>query len=524
MLSKHRRRQGPLAVAAIAAAIACGVTPAPAAAQTPAAKAPAASAKAANATKGASRPSSPQKPKAPIANKNIALGEAAVPAQPKALLSHGCLDATHGRWLSSRFEASDVPADLRERVDRLVLPPAAAEASSDGPTRNDSCLPFAAVRTPAGNRIESLALMPAASTPPGSSGDLQRAMLVLRSPEAGQTSTTRWQDLGGPGATGERELWLPAATLLAGDAAEQVPARWQRELALLVRQMKKHTSAPESATVRIVLRREAVVVDGGEPRAGGGGSGGSAESAEPEENIVAVELIDTPTGRALDSAIWMARADAPSGFVSAGGGDYERVLWQAPVDFRRISRGVGSATVIVRKRVFAAPKTPGGKPRVVVRSFRSRGQHQGIDFAAPTGTQVVTVAEGTVVHAAPNGGYGNLVIVDHGGGVTTYYAHLSAFGPGIAEGARVERGQEIGLVGSTGMSTGPHLHYEIRREGKYLDPADPAQALANWALSADEHEPVLTRLLQLSMTRAQGLAAARAPAIAAHRSTGAEAE
>ena len=276
---------------------------------------------------------------------------------------------------------------------------------------------------------------------------------------------------------------------MGGDPAEQIPARWQRELALLLRQMKKHNGASDDAWVRLVL----------------------LDAAEAGTQLLAVELVDEGL-HAIDSAIWIARNGSPSGFVSTGGGDYERVLWQSPVDYRRISRGVGSSTVVVRRRVVAPPRTPGGKPRVLIRSFRTRGQHLGVDFAAPPGTTVVTVAEGTVAHAGKQGGYGNLVVIDHGGNITTYYAHLSAFGAGIQEGARVERGQEIGLVGSTGMSTGPHLHYEIRKDGVYLDPADPAQALANWSLQAEEYDAVLTRLLQLSLSRATAFArAGRAP-------------
>ncbi|MBL8347432.1 MAG: M23 family metallopeptidase, partial [Rubrivivax sp.] len=143
-------------------------------------------------------------------------------------------------------------------------------------------------------------------------------------------------------------------------------------------------------------------------------------------------------------------------------------------------------------------------------------------FAAPTGTPVVTVADGTVLHAGRSGGYGNLVVVDHGGGVTTYYAHLSAYGAGVQEGAKVERGQEIGQVGSTGQSTGPHLHYEIRREGRYLDPADPVQSLPTWGLAAEEHQAVLTRLLALSLSREGAFVrATRQPAIAAAPQTAA---
>ncbi|MEC9342313.1 MAG: M23 family metallopeptidase [Pseudomonadota bacterium] len=95
--------------------------------------------------------------------------------------------------------------------------------------------------------------------------------------------------------------------------------------------------------------------------------------------------------------------------------------------------------------------------------------HSGIDFGAPIGTSVKATAAGTVIDAGRNGGYGNMVEIDHGDGITTRYAHLSRVK--VKSGDRVERGSVIGLAGSTGRSTGPHLHYEIRRKGKAVDPA-----------------------------------------------------
>lgn len=95
--------------------------------------------------------------------------------------------------------------------------------------------------------------------------------------------------------------------------------------------------------------------------------------------------------------------------------------------------------------------------------------HPGFDLAAPTGTTVDAAAAGTVTHAGPAGTYGNLITIDHGGGVETRYAHLSA--TSVKAGDQVVAGQPIGAVGTTGYSTGPHLHFEVRRDGHAIDPA-----------------------------------------------------
>ncbi|MBV8498885.1 MAG: peptidoglycan DD-metalloendopeptidase family protein [Candidatus Eremiobacteraeota bacterium] len=95
--------------------------------------------------------------------------------------------------------------------------------------------------------------------------------------------------------------------------------------------------------------------------------------------------------------------------------------------------------------------------------------HQGLDIAAPSGTTVTAAAAGTVIMAQWYGGYGNYILIDHGGGYSTGYGHLSAIY--VSTGQAVQRGQAIGAVGSTGQSTGPHLHFEIRIAGKPVDPA-----------------------------------------------------
>jgi murein DD-endopeptidase MepM/ murein hydrolase activator NlpD len=104
--------------------------------------------------------------------------------------------------------------------------------------------------------------------------------------------------------------------------------------------------------------------------------------------------------------------------------------------------------------------------------FGGLAMHAGIDFRAPTGTEIRSTGSGKVITAGFSGGYGNMVEVDHGLGLTTRYGHMSRVL--VGEGDTVEPGQLIGLSGSTGRSTGPHLHYEVRRNG---DPVDPMRFL-----------------------------------------------
>jgi murein DD-endopeptidase MepM/ murein hydrolase activator NlpD len=96
--------------------------------------------------------------------------------------------------------------------------------------------------------------------------------------------------------------------------------------------------------------------------------------------------------------------------------------------------------------------------------------HKGVDYAAANGTPVMAAGEGKVIFRGKKGGYGNTVIVQHGGNITTLYAHLSKFNRQARNGSRVKQGQTIGYVGQSGLATGPHLHYEYRKNGAYLNP------------------------------------------------------
>jgi murein DD-endopeptidase MepM/ murein hydrolase activator NlpD len=122
---------------------------------------------------------------------------------------------------------------------------------------------------------------------------------------------------------------------------------------------------------------------------------------------------------------------------------------RAPVSFRRIS------------------STFGRRKHPVLGTWR---QHQGMDYAANSGTPVRSIGDGTVISVGPNGGYGNLVEVRHPNGFVTRYGHLRAFASGLRRGTRVEIGQTIGYVGMTGLATGPHLHFEVLVGGQHRDP------------------------------------------------------
>lgn len=100
--------------------------------------------------------------------------------------------------------------------------------------------------------------------------------------------------------------------------------------------------------------------------------------------------------------------------------------------------------------------------------LKTKRFHSGIDIAAPSGVKVVAAGAGTIAFSGTLGSYGRTIIVDHGGGIMTLYAHNSRLS--VKEGDSVKKGQKVAEIGSTGLSTGPHLHFEVRKNGKYVDP------------------------------------------------------
>jgi len=151
------------------------------------------------------------------------------------------------------------------------------------------------------------------------------------------------------------------------------------------------------------------------------------------------------------------------------------------------------------------------EPRITSRFSSSRMHpvlhtaraHRGVDYAAATGAPVIAAASGVVISATYDGSNGRMVRIRHASGYESYYLHLSAFGRGIRAGVRVEQGQTVGLVGATGLATGPHLHYGLTRNGEFVNPlrehlnqppGEPIQADAMAAFTA-ERDHVLARLV-----------------------------
>jgi murein DD-endopeptidase MepM/ murein hydrolase activator NlpD len=151
-------------------------------------------------------------------------------------------------------------------------------------------------------------------------------------------------------------------------------------------------------------------------------------------------------------AAWFQSADGQlEGYFTPDGKGMRKAFLRAPLDFTRISSVFNPS----RRHPIS------GKVRA----------HRGIDYAAPTGTPIWAAGDGRIEFAGRKGGYGNTVIVDHGRGVTTLYAHMSRFGKNARGGRKVRQGELIGYVGSTGASTGPHLHYEYRVKGVHKNPS-----------------------------------------------------
>lgn len=134
--------------------------------------------------------------------------------------------------------------------------------------------------------------------------------------------------------------------------------------------------------------------------------------------------------------------------------------------------------------------------------------HQGVDFAAPTGTPIYAAGDGRVEIAKRNGGYGKYVRLRHTGEYSTAYAHLSRFAKGIEPGRRVRQGQVIGYVGTTGRSTGPHLHYEVLRNGAQINPLQIRQP-ANQQLAGADLERFRAEIARIDRLRADPARATR---------------
>jgi murein DD-endopeptidase MepM/ murein hydrolase activator NlpD len=138
-------------------------------------------------------------------------------------------------------------------------------------------------------------------------------------------------------------------------------------------------------------------------------------------------------------------------YFSADGHPIQQTFLQSPILFSRLTSGYSVARF-----------------HPILQTWRA---HTGVDFAAPAGTPVRITADGVVEFVGERGGYGNLVLIRHADDLSTYYGHLQGFSKGLKVGMTVRQGDLLGTVGMTGLATGPHLHYELRRLGQPFDPA-----------------------------------------------------
>ncbi|MFA8449187.1 MAG: peptidoglycan DD-metalloendopeptidase family protein [Bacteroidales bacterium] len=161
-------------------------------------------------------------------------------------------------------------------------------------------------------------------------------------------------------------------------------------------------------------------------------------------------------------AFWFESDSTDGSYYDDKAGSLRRSFLKAPLKYKRISSRFSNSRLHPKLKI--------------------RRPHHGVDYAAPTGTPVHAVGDGTVIKAKYSGGGGNMVKIKHNGTYSTAYLHLSKYGKGIRSGKRVKQGDVIGYVGSTGLSTGPHLDFRFYRNGVALNPlkvkSPPAKPVA----------------------------------------------
>ncbi len=186
------------------------------------------------------------------------------------------------------------------------------------------------------------------------------------------------------------------------------------------------------------------------------------------------------------TAVRYTNKQGNSSYYTAEGNSMRKAFIRTPVDFARISS-----------------KFSMGRKHPILNKIRA---HKGVDYAAPRGTPIKAAGDGKVLLAGRRGGYGNTIILQHGNTYTTLYGHMQGFAKGVKTGGTVKQGQVIGYIGTTGLSTGPHLHYEFQVNGVHVDPlgqklpmADPI-AKAERARFLAQSQPLMARMEQEKAT------------------------
>ncbi|AXK54157.1 MULTISPECIES: peptidoglycan DD-metalloendopeptidase family protein [Pseudomonas] len=186
------------------------------------------------------------------------------------------------------------------------------------------------------------------------------------------------------------------------------------------------------------------------------------------------------------TAVRYTNKQGSSSYYTADGNSMRKAFIRTPVDFARISSRFSM-----------------GRKHPILNKIRA---HKGVDYAAPRGTPIKAAGDGKVLLAGRRGGYGNTVIIQHGNTYRTLYGHMQGFAKGVKTGGSVKQGQVIGYIGTTGLSTGPHLHYEFQVNGVHVDPlgqklpmADPI-AKAERARFLQQSQPLMARMDQEKAT------------------------
>jgi murein DD-endopeptidase MepM/ murein hydrolase activator NlpD len=198
-------------------------------------------------------------------------------------------------------------------------------------------------------------------------------------------------------------------------------------------------------------------------------------------NILAAEFVNH--GKRYQ-AVHYTDISGKTDFYSLDGKSMRKTFLRSPVEFSRIS-----------SRFSLGRKHP------ILNRIRA---HKGVDYAASRGTPIKSTGNGKIVHRSKKGGYGNTIVIQHGSTYTTLYAHMSKYRGGLRVGSKVKQGQTIGYVGSSGLATGPHLHYEFRINGAHRDPLKvklPGADPLNKKYMADFNEKAMGLMAQIDVVR-----------------------
>jgi murein DD-endopeptidase MepM/ murein hydrolase activator NlpD len=186
------------------------------------------------------------------------------------------------------------------------------------------------------------------------------------------------------------------------------------------------------------------------------------------------------------TAVRYTNKQGNTNYYTADGNSMRKAFIRTPVEFARISS------------MFSM-----GRKHPILNKIRA---HKGIDYAAPRGTPIKATGDGKVILAGRRGGYGNTVIIQHGETYRTLYGHMQGFAKGIQNGSSVKQGQVIGYIGTTGLSTGPHVHYEFQVNGVHVDPLGQKLPMADPIAKSEkqrfmqESQPLMARMDQEKAT------------------------